>query len=870
VALLIGVSGRASALSKRVEVVQQGDFILIGNTLAHDCGVMGSVVVGTPTCPASGILDSAPDIHWQVESGSANASSMITPDMAKTAAVLAIPEGAKVTHAYLHWAAKTLVGDPADMKVTLTCLTGGAPTEVNADKQLQSSSFYHSSSDVTSYLQSNGSCTYLVSGVSSAAFTGANEDEGFAVWWMVVLYEHPKEPHRQLVVYDGLDSMVNGAEAVVPASNVLVPNGFAKLSAAKVGVVGYDGDYGITGDQFIFINSQSKIETPLKDMSGDANDFFNSTRSYLAAAVSPPGDLPQLKGTPGTMIHLDMDVVDITNLLPAGAAQFELKALSVEPAHLGGVITSIPAFTDEDKDGLSDDEETLAGVHPLDTDTDNDGVIDGKEGCSDVNACPNPAWSEDTDGDGLINALDVDSDNDGLYDGTELGLDCNLPGTDKWLNHCLPDADEGKTRTDPLSSDTDSGGVIDGSEDLNRDGSIGPGESNPTASHGEDDSSNIDSDGDGLSDPLEERIGLSKSDADSDEDGVLDGFEANFADDGDRDGLLNGLDADSDNDALLDGTEVGTQCDDPATDVSKGHCRADADPSARTSMVAADTDRGGVIDGSEDANLDGAIAPGELDPTEGHGTDDDAAQDADHDSLSDALEIAIGSNPDDADSDDDGAPDGKEANPTNDEDGDGKINVLDEDSDQDGLFDGTERGYGCDGIDTDKAQNHCIPDGDDGKEKTSMVNADTDGGGVLDGAEDFDKDGRYEPSKGEGNPLNPGDDVDLLFCSQDHPSCGPENSGRVCDMVTTLCVDGCRDVDGSRCPGDQLCVFPDPADPIGYCAPGEDRIPPEDKTITTGCICGVPSGNDGRDFGWAVAAFAGVATWWRRRVRRFE
>ncbi|HLM72760.1 MAG TPA: hypothetical protein VK459_08710, partial [Polyangiaceae bacterium] len=216
-------------------------------------------------------------------------------------------------------------------------------------------------------------------------------------------------------------------------------------------------------------------------------------------------------------------------------------------------------------------------------------------------------------------------------------------------------------------------------------------------------------------------------------------------------------------------------------------------------------------------------------------------------------------------------PDGEEANPSNDEDGDGKINVLDEDSDQDGLFDGTEGGYGC-GPDTDKTVGHCIPDADQGKTTTSMVDPDTDNGGVPDGAEDFDKDGKYESNAGEGNPLDPSDDVNIILCIEDHPSCGPENNGKVCDPTTTLCVDGCRDVDGSRCPDGKICIFPDPAVEVGYCGndPSPGPTPPGEVIIYDGCICGVPSGAGGRDFGWALAASAALAACWRRRARRFE
>ncbi len=124
---------------------------------------------------------------------------------------------------------------------------------------------------------------------------------------------------------------------------------------------------------------------------------------------------------------------------------------------------------DSDGDGLWDADEKLIGTDPFDADSDDDGVLDGDE----------PQFAADTDGDGLINALDPDSDGDGIFDGTELGKDCSNPATDLSKHHCIPDADAGATKTDPLLADTDGGGRLDGFEDLNHDGAVDPGERDP-------------------------------------------------------------------------------------------------------------------------------------------------------------------------------------------------------------------------------------------------------------------------------------------------------------------------------------------------------------------------------------------------------
>lgn len=402
---------------------------------------------------------------------------------------------------------------------------------------------------------------------------------------------------------------------------------------------------------------------------------------------------------------------------------------------------------DTDGDGLSDDEETTIGSNPMDADSDDDGLIDGQE--------PNP--TADTDGDGLINVLDPDSDNDGLFDGTEAGKDCANAATAAAAKRCVPDADMGATTTSPVKKDTDAGGKPDGAEDANLNGKIDAGETDPN--NPADDKDVLDTDNDGLSDKEEMTLGSDPNDADTDDDGLIDGQEANPADDTDTDGKINVLDPDSDGDSIFDGTEAGKDCGNAATDKTKAFCVADVDPTTTTSGVKRDTDNGGVSDGLEDKNHDGKIDAGEGDPND---PKDDVAQivDTDKDGLPDETEGVLGSDPNDADSDDDGVLDGAEVSPGADADNDGKKNVLDSDSDNDGLFDGTEMGKDCSNAATDKAKNTCVPDADMGATTTNPQLPDTDAGSVPDGVEDTNRNGVIDP--GERNPNDPADDVPVV------------------------------------------------------------------------------------------------------------
>jgi hypothetical protein len=408
----------------------------------------------------------------------------------------------------------------------------------------------------------------------------------------------------------------------------------------------------------------------------------------------------------------------------------------------------VAVASDEDGDGLPDEDEETIGTDPEDADSDDDGVPDGDE----------PSAGVDSDDDGLINARDPDSDNDGIFDGTELGQDCSAPDTDTTQGHCVPDADP-TTDTNPLDRDTDDGGIPDGTEDANHDGEIDTGEGDPEDA-GDDGTAPTDTDGDGLSDDEEDAIHTDPLDADSDDDGVLDGAEPNPSDDVDGDGLIGALDPDSDDDGLFDGTELGLGCDNDDTDTARRLCVPDADDDTTTSPLLPDTDGGGARDGSEDANLNGALDSGETDPTTGHAADDDDVDDTDGDGLGDELEDTLGSDPTDDDSDDDGVPDGDEANPSADADADGLVDVLDVDSDNDGLFDGTEVGLGCGLADTNAALGHCRADADPGS-RTSPVNPDTDFGGERDGSEDGSLDGELDAGEQDPTAGNGSDDASV-------------------------------------------------------------------------------------------------------------
>ncbi|MEO0599962.1 MAG: DUF4215 domain-containing protein [Myxococcota bacterium] len=168
-----------------------------------------------------------------------------------------------------------------------------------------------------------------------------------------------------------------------------------------------------------------------------------------------------------------------------------------------------PTFADTDGDLLTDGEEVIVvGSDPTHYDTDEDGLLDGLEvlGLDTVpgSGDETDAIDADTDDDGLSDRIelfgpdgllfsgdetdpvDPDTDGDGLLDGIERGVATGVAGgespggvTYDGTDPAVLLDDDPSTTTDPNDDDTDGDGVLDGNEDLDLDGAVSPGETDP-------------------------------------------------------------------------------------------------------------------------------------------------------------------------------------------------------------------------------------------------------------------------------------------------------------------------------------------------------------------------------------------------------
>ena len=110
--------------------------------------------------------------------------------------------------------------------------------------------------------------------------------------------------------------------------------------------------------------------------------------------------------------------------------------------------------------------------------------------------------------------------------------------------------------------------------------------------------------------------------------------------------------------------------------------------------------------------------------------------DSDNDGINDNIEIELGTDPNDADTDDDGIVDGTEAKSH-------KTDPLNIDTDGDGIQDGTEIGITEFEIGPDTDIIVFVQDSDPDT-TTDPLDADTDDDGIADGDEDFDNDGHID------------------------------------------------------------------------------------------------------------------------------
>ncbi len=396
-----------------------------------------------------------------------------------------------------------------------------------------------------------------------------------------------------------------------------------------------------------------------------------------------------------------------------------------------------------------------------------------------IGVSPAVAYYIDTDGDGLADFYEIKH---ALFGGVaEEGADWDGDGLSDIVEDVNGNGIVDVGETDPYNYDTDGDGISDGIEGL------------VDSPEDADDLINAldwDSDGDFIPDTVEEQIQA----GDTERDGIWAGVGSNETNwlvaDTDGEGLIDGWEhmwgsdphlANTDGDGWTDAQEVFDFGTDPTDDDTDNDGRldgignedgADDDNDGMINAVDYDSDNDGLDDTDEDADQNGIVDTGETNPR---------LYDTDADGFSDGYEIYESHDPT-----------GAETDPLDggiDTDGDGWVDGLEiviwktnpllpdgPDTDQDGLGDEVENPLATPGVDSDgdglidaldlDSDNDGIDDaeeivaGVDGY-ITDPTDVDTDGDGLPDNAEVmiFGTDPTSASSPSDGDPIDPGDEI---------------------------------------------------------------------------------------------------------------
>ncbi|MFJ3900751.1 DUF3344 domain-containing protein [Streptomyces sp. NPDC090025] len=307
------------AFAPRHEAVTHGGIVRAANTSAT--GTTGAETVNDDTAIRYVDVDDDPNTY--------NSSR----------AELRVPAGARVTWARLYWGGNLRVGEqkpPKDNGRVLIAEPGGQYKAVLADSTIghrtaDGADAFQASADVTDLVRSAEGGLWTVAQVNVAM--GRSKVGGWGGWTLVAAYEKADEPLRRLAVWDGFEAIgPNGRELSVPLA--LGGNRIPEGAGGQLGLVGYDGDRGTSGDYLAVETGRAKSVTRsvISDSANSADDVMNS--SITESGTSRMERLPAHLNTLG----YDSDVFDLRGALRHGADRFHIRLGSRKDAFWLGAL----------------------------------------------------------------------------------------------------------------------------------------------------------------------------------------------------------------------------------------------------------------------------------------------------------------------------------------------------------------------------------------------------------------------------------------------------------------------------------------------------------------------------------------------------
>ena len=272
-----------------------------------------------------------------------NNYSMIFVDIDSDAATfnssrntLTIPPTSTVAWAGLYWGADTSAGgngspapNAAARQQILFAPPGGGGYVTLTAAQLDSSPVtggfrYQGFADVTDLVADSRSGEYTVANLQAGRGT-----DRYGGWALVVAYQDPNEPVRNLTIFDGYavvqQTPASDQNVAVPVSGfVTPPTGPVRT---RVGVVAYEGDLGLTGDS-LRLNS-----TQLTNSLNPATNFFNSSLTSFNGTITT-GEPFQTN-----MLGFDVDTIRADGILANGATSATINLNTNNDTYFPGVVS---------------------------------------------------------------------------------------------------------------------------------------------------------------------------------------------------------------------------------------------------------------------------------------------------------------------------------------------------------------------------------------------------------------------------------------------------------------------------------------------------------------------------------------------------
>ncbi|MDJ0768748.1 MAG: hypothetical protein QNJ12_08135, partial [Ilumatobacter sp.] len=302
----------ARAFGIRFQTDTNGAIDIFGNTLLTCPGSCATVQNPTGTNSRYNNQFDMTPVDADSDPSTSNSSS----------ATVSYPAGATLLFAGLYWGAQSNSGQRN--RLDLRVPGAASYTTVTASQLDNFGQDYQAFADITSVVAAAGPGEYFGANIR------ANENRNdYAGWAIVVAYEDPALPLRNLTVFDGYGLVANrSADRIldIPLSGFLSPP--TGPVNAELGVIAYEGDGGIRGDQFLLDgNVLSNGQNP-------SDDFFNSTVSTDGS--NDGGRNPDYQNTLG----FDADEVDVSGIIPNAATSATLRLTTTGDAYFPGMVST--------------------------------------------------------------------------------------------------------------------------------------------------------------------------------------------------------------------------------------------------------------------------------------------------------------------------------------------------------------------------------------------------------------------------------------------------------------------------------------------------------------------------------------------------